>query len=537
MNVWKRVRNFSIASGVAALVSMCGGAGQSGENKSAHDTVKVKTEAVVPPKVAKPVKQISYKTDTLSGGTNALMYFLNGDIVRNYVENNNTFRMQLRFFSHEEWHAHNYKLRFRSNKNFSPEQYYRLCFHDEISANIAELLTARYEYLASKDKASVIAKYANSGLNYYFNEIKAGRINPENNDAKAIEAEYRFIANETRDYWMKHRAPAYAGSTYRMLQRYIKRCGKINTGSDKAYNDVKSKMYVIGGVDFGAFMDKDIDSQDNLVAVNDAVGKVECLKSGSKEMLPDIEANYRLLKNVPLMSQGTAFQHVFISARMKYMLRGVEEDKLKSHPQIITSCYNKIVNQMKADISFKNMVKNMPADGVSSASIFSGKTEFDDAIKKMYTFNGVNLTEQINDFHVDNVPVISNKYLRLQGLNGTAFLTPIFSDLAWQDNLEDEVAKLRKVEVVKSVSGGSVNNASQGKKRISKNMTIRIPNFYEPILVNATDVQRAEIFDIINEFEAIPEVLKSCNTKEINKYKQVQSKKNISQLRKNKRVR
>ena len=56
-------------------------------------------------------------------------------------------------------------------------------------------------------------------------------------------------------------------------------------------------------------------------------------------------------------------------------------------------------------------------------------------------------------------------------------------------------------------------------KRISDIQHIDIPNFFEPILTNATPEQEQQIFNMIHQFENVPEVLKSCRTQDIQKFK------------------
>lgn len=144
------------------------------EQTSNPDTSTTKTENVVVKKdsVNSSVRTISYFTDTLYQAKSTLMYYIPDKIVRNYVENNNGFRMQLPYFVHEDWHRHNAGSRYRYNYDYSPEEYYKLCMHDEITANISAILTARFEYLSSPDKEATIAKYENSYMGFYFKAVK-----------------------------------------------------------------------------------------------------------------------------------------------------------------------------------------------------------------------------------------------------------------------------------------------------------------------------------------------------------------------------
>jgi len=195
--------------------------------KASEDT-KAKTTQTVKPaskKVKKPVYEISYRNDTLERATSVLLYYSNNEITRNFVKNNNSYRMQMPYFAHEEWHHHNDSIQFRARYQLKPLEYYRLCMHDEISANLVAILTARYEYLAAENKKAIINRYKNTYMKFYFEAVEQGKIKPESKDSADIEKERSFLADGTLDMWVQKYKKAYAPRTYGSLRRFINRMG------------------------------------------------------------------------------------------------------------------------------------------------------------------------------------------------------------------------------------------------------------------------------------------------------------------------
>lgn len=512
-----RIKNLLTIAGFGLLSQTFNGCTSSPEPE------KVPVQKVQTPKVNKPVTGLEYRTDTLYHGTSTLMYYQKKDgIIRNFLENNESFRLQMTYAVHEWWHSCNAKTGYRSRLKFTPYEYFRLCMHDEISANMAALLTVRYEYLSAKDKKAVLKKYQKSQYEFYIDAVKNGKIKPESTDSLDRENEWRLIANGTRDMWMEKFSRHYASCyNYRMVSNYIK-CVGLFEASRNNYNIVRRKMYNIGGVDFLSYMDKDIEPVNNLVTIKENILKVRAFRKGRKEMLDFVESNYDVLKNIDVSHQDEAFQHVFISARLKYMLKGVSKENLATHPQIVTSCYEHIITALKSDKSFEDFLKKSNSIDGSRCMVIrnSGKKEYLENIRRMYTFSGVDLTGQIKDFDVKNVPY-SDKLESWNTISGN-LLHP-FTDIQ-EENRMLEVRTLK--ELPKEEHAQKLSSVSVPKRRISGKQQLDIPNFNEPILVAASAEQTEEIYDMMRAFDAMPAVLKSCNVKAINEYKKMQEQKN-----------
>lgn len=516
MKVYDKIRKWLNSVGLGLLISVAGTACQP-DKKAAPVPVKPKTEKIRRPSVKNSVLNIKYRTDTLERRSRALLYYTNGKIIRNYVKDNDRYRMQLPLFVHEKWHDHNAQTGFRNYYLLTPYEYFKLCMHDEISANLAAVLTARYEYLSAteKERPQIIKEYENTYMGFYFKAVKDGSINPLSTKAEDNKKEWYLLANGTRDMWMKKYAPVYAGRIFRMLTGYIDRKDFIED-SKKNYISIKRKMYTIGGIDFLSYMEKDIDyDNDKRVLIKENQRKVKSLAKINKEIQREIDGLYAYLKDVHISRQQELFQHIFIAAKMKLMLKGVNAENLVSHPQIITSCYHKAVASFKRDKTFKNFVKNTPFESCGWTVLQEPDEEaYKNILQKIYTFNKVDLLSRIKDFAESDVPVITQVWDTRD--ENHFFISPY---QVMFDDSEKMKLFLQPVSMMQAEGIKPEKQQKAGKVRISDTQYIDIPNFFEPILVGATAAQQQEILDMVKKFREMPEVLKSCRTADIQKYR------------------
>lgn len=511
------VKSYLGALGFGILTSLSGSSCQPKKADAELPEKPQNTQNIPAQKVISPVLTIEYRTDTLEHETSVLLYYLNGSITRNYIENNNSFKMQLPYFTHEKWHHHNAQTGFRNRFLCTPDEYYKLCMHDEISATMSAILTARYEYLAAENKSQkneIIKKYENTYMKFYFSEIKNGHIHPESSKIHDIVKERKLIANGTRDLWMRAYAPVYAQRILRMVKNYIGKKGLVED-SKQNYEILRNKMYTIGGVNFASYMDKDIDAPNEFISITENLRKVKSLNKHIKKILPDIEEQYNNLQQIDLAHKQEAFQHIFIAARLKQMLQSVNPQNLESHPQIITSCYQKIVGNLKYDTSFAQFINESAVYGLSKNQIsIENDSRYDEFLNKAYTLNGTNLIKYIQNFNKDDLPVTSFTHELTQKSYFPIMPRPTFINDITTNYIQPENSA-KQTFIFKSTT----KPQTKEDKRISDIQHIDIPNFFEPILTKATPEQEQQIFNMIHQFENVPEVLKSCRTQDIQKFK------------------
>lgn len=509
-----RLRNISVSTAaLLALSSGLVGCNSKEQVKDVSPSDKKQEPTELPAEIANPVRRVEYYTDTLDGRSWAALYYSNGKITRNYVEKDSRYRMQLDLFAHEDWHAHNNKINWRYMKDLSPSQFYRLCMHDEISANIAGLLTIRFEYLAAEDKQSFIEKHRQSYYyGFYFEAIEAGYINPESNDPSDLEREYNFIMNSTQKEWIERRYRTYFPSLYRMLQRNIKRNG-INIGNEKKYKGIVKYMYKIGGVDFFKYMEKDVTPGDDRVQFNENIGAIPSFTDVSSDMVVYTDNTLSLLDSVCAEKYNEAFQHLLISANLKSKLKDFDIEYLKENPHFVDMYHRHIMSKLKSDLIFASLINVSSSQyGKNNLLRAHNEDEYQNIISKMYELNGIDLSKCINNFSTDYVPF------------------PLYSTglsvFEYSQYLPFEIKADKLYAPAKTADNSSNVNKSQ-KKRISEPQYIDIPEFRESILLDPTLESNKHIFKVIEDFNNIPQVLKECDTGAQKKY-YAASKKNKS---------
>ena len=481
------------------------------EKERREQLVKKTTRSSYIPRIKNPVLNIQYQTDTLERVIPTLLFYSAGKITRYYVENNNSYRMQLPYFAHEEWHHRNDELRYRIGYYFTPTEYYKLCMHDEISANIAAVLTARYEYLAAPnrtEKRKVINRYKNTYLKFYFDGVAKGKIKPESRVSQDREKEYKFIANGTMKMWMKKYSRHYAPTTWRMLQRYVGRFGLV-ADSKKTYQMMLNNMYTIGGVNFAKYLDNDIPLKEDKVLLAEQLPKIKFMKTGGVEILDIVNQNYPLMAEVGMDKQVEIYQNLLMSSQLKYLLRNKTAEELAANPQLVNLCFRKVMNAAFGDPTFKEAVTNFPIFSETRCNLNLQDRNFAETVRKMYTFRGMDLTTMIADFSPDKVPVRTSFDNMFENMYREDFLLEniIYPKLAAQ--LEKSEHPIKKED--KRPFSPKPEKPVMRPRR-SESMRINLPNLREPILLYASPDDESRIFECIREFDGIPQVFKNCNT-------------------------
>ena len=505
-SIWNKIRNRYSAYAAVAVMGL-GSVGCSSGTQTAPKEEKQKKDTVVNVVgVKNPVRNVKYLTDTLYHSGRTLLYYGNGYITRNYVDKNNMYKMSLSLFSHEDWHAHNDEIKWRLRFKYTPFEYYKLCMHDEISANIAALLTVRYQYIYAENKKEFAQKFKGRIFEFYFKAIEKGDINPLRANPKDREKEYALIANGVQKVWMERCAKGYMPTIYGMLQRYVERNGLIEN-SRKNYNYVRGYMYNIGGVDFYKYMKHDIVPEDERVLLSDGLKTVKSMNDGGIDIMNYVNNGYSLLNDIGIERQSEAFQHLLIAAKLKYSLRNKSEEEIQSNPQLVDMYYQQIMSKFARDKTYRQYIDKFPTISEQRSSVkITDKHEYNEIIGKMYTLKGLDLRKYINAFSNENVPVKMQKYGKFNGTY-TNWLLPV--------EFLDETAQKPQVKY----NGPMIiepdkkqENVNIVKRRLSAWQFVETPNYREPILTLATQDDEAKIIKAIADFDAIPQVLKECDT-------------------------
>lgn len=486
----------------------------------------VDTTRLTPPRVLNPLTDLCFRTDTLEQSGTAPLYYQNGKVVRNFVDKDNRYQLSLPYFVHEWWHSQIDQLHFRTAFLLTPYEYFKLCAHNEIAANLAALLTARYEYLAAdntKQRVAIIRRYENTYLGFYFKAIKQGKIRPENSSPVLREKEWRFIANGVRDMWMKKFSRHYLPGFRDRLQSYYQRFGdeiwqkKVPSGN---YRHLLKGMYTLGGVNFYAYMDKDIDYPDDKVILADNIRKVKSLRVGGRGIMQHIEDALPLLSNVAMDKQTEALQNILIAARLKVMLHNAGKEKVQRYPGLITIFYHKIKNEMERDAGFKKLVHDFPAFSQKRLKVVHDADEYAQTIRQIYQYDGVELQDYINNFAADNVPVseqMNSKDWEQIGWNSAYIPDNVTPYQMWNLVRPECVMPLTPYIVPYRAEAPNISYVKRRRQRLSDWQYLAIPNFKQPILLDETHALPI-IKEEIKKFNDIPLELKQCDTDKQRKF-------------------
>ena len=209
------------------------------------------------------MRNVDLQVDTIPDMTSPTgAYFISGKntITLNYKRNNEGWNKWIEgeaTLTHEQKHRDN-TLKGMHAWPVSPEQAYKLEMHNEISANIAELLSLRQKYLETGD----ISVFDDKGtcFHFYKNAILSGEIKPNSPYKEDFDKEMSLIVNGTSKMWQETFAPnSYVKDGVSNGVSHGDINGKYAKYHDQNYENGKKIAYTIGGVDFTKYMDKDVE--------------------------------------------------------------------------------------------------------------------------------------------------------------------------------------------------------------------------------------------------------------------------------------
>lgn len=488
-----------------------------------------------------PLVSVYYKTDTLDHYVSALLYYSQGQITRNFVEKNNIFRIQLPYFSHEFWHHHNKAIPYYSYR-LSPSQRVKACMHEEISANLAAILTVDLKYQAVDDKMSVIKKYEKTYMGFYFDAIKNAMIDPCTKDSVELDKKYSFLINGTINIWQNIYRSHYSPSLFAALNSSVNAVG-LRKSYPQNYKKILSHMYTFGGVDFSKYIKEDAYFPDVRLKVLDEMAYVKSFMKSKQEsafLANEVFKNFDSLKYVSPNLRDVALQHLIISAKLKYELTKL--DKYKVHPSssIVSVAYNKVMYELSHDVSFANFIdkchdiglpfflinndafRNIGFDYVHNIEL---KPSDQKIISSFYNNNGVSLLPYIKDFDANVLPLDKDRW--------TQFAINYFTCPPLEKIIEEEAATDDKHEFSnkEQVISRDIQNKKVSikqdksttpivRRRLSKDIQIDLLDLTKPILVldNLPKKQRLAIIKYFHDFDNIDEVFKGCDTQAIIEY-------------------
>lgn len=250
------------------------------------------------------MRNIDFQVDTLTNSNSSGAYYTPGRntiTVGHFLDD----EYKTRWSGSKGTLTHEQKHRDNENQGMyayamSVEQVYKVCMHDEISANMAELIHWRDEYIKTGDIAVLEDNRCSSLFGFYTDAVKRGEINPFSNSEEDFDKEMSLIVNRTRDMWVKtYASTQYLEDHVTNAKYYGEEDGKHAEFYDQNYERAKKIAYTIGGVDFTKYMDKDVEVPEQ--------GKRKIMTSDNMvELLglPEYDGNMSLLQYQKLLQHA-----------------------------------------------------------------------------------------------------------------------------------------------------------------------------------------------------------------------------------------
>lgn len=254
-----------------------------------------------------PTRKIDYQVDTVFTYNPVVAYFMKNkqSVTQNYYAHMDHNEIQeISLLAHEQKHRDNSFFDL-PNTPMSLDQHYKALCHNEISANIVELLQLRQMYIdaPNQQERDKIVDAMNVNFKFYANSLKStdnNRIDPLSMSPKDFDNEMKFISNHIQKSWMEKNAQIY-DKTNKLVVEGVFYIHNYNTLKENNANYQKylDTVYTIGGINFSKYIDKDIDcystsikEAQDLINKNAPRNKVQEKINGKKNNLISYDQNY-----------------------------------------------------------------------------------------------------------------------------------------------------------------------------------------------------------------------------------------------------
>lgn len=375
-------------------------------------------------KYADRMISIDFQVDTLANTTSrAGGYYLrsNNTLTLNYHEDDEdmlAWEQSSRdvILYHEQKHRSNAERGFKSyDINVSPEQYYKLCMADEISANMAELVYLREEYIRTGD-ISVFDKDGGK-FAFYKEAVQKGEVNPLSSDPKDFDKDMSLIMNGTQQMWVENFSEGSYDRTHRSMVEYYlaKHQGPVSE-NDETYLQQLDIAYTIGGVNFRKYMQKDAE-------VPSFTQQVLKTQNEDQQWLARQE-NLRTYKdNMSLEQYNNLLQHVYIANKIKEStwftqenIKNLSPEELKHYKATVNAYVKTAMKELqneKTAASIQCRVENVVGAKGERAFVPSANDKnYQEALRQVYQINGIDYSSLLEIDPNQKMPVEKTSYVK-----------------------------------------------------------------------------------------------------------------------------
>ena len=283
-----------------------------------------------------PTRTVEYQVDTLNHVADAYAAYSPSynSITVNYIDDGEEYKkineiaQSSGVVAHEVQHKDKREALLQK-MSMSCEQKYKLCMHDEISSNIAELLDIRQKYIEAKtdEERNNVLNGVSECFSFYVDAIRSNKIKPGSLNSKDFKEEMAFIANETKNMWVDGFAKQYSSTFLFKTSEHADNGVEYCKENNENYKNAMDMMYTMGGINFSEYFKEDVECYDK-----EGAAKEQARADSLKKKMPEIstyEANVMKIEMEPLKgTEGLSAEQQYNLAIHKYMakelLRGRE---------------------------------------------------------------------------------------------------------------------------------------------------------------------------------------------------------------------
>ena len=281
-----------------------------------------------------PTRTVEYQVDTLDYNVSTLASYTpaNNSITVNYIDDgeehkkSNERAQSSGIVVHEVQHKDK-SVALLGKMSMSCEQRYKLCMHDEISSNIAELLDIRQKYIEAKtdEERDSILNGVSKNFSFYVDAIRSNKIKPGSLNSKDFKEEMAFIANETKNMWVDKFAKQYAFTHIILTGEHAYNGAEYCKENNENYKNAMDMMYTMGGINFSEYFKEDVECYDK-----EGVAREQTEADSLKKKMPEISASDAVLMKIemePLKgTEGLSAEQQYNLAIHKYMAKHLLEN-------------------------------------------------------------------------------------------------------------------------------------------------------------------------------------------------------------------
>ncbi len=453
-------------------------------------------------------KKIDYQVDTIGtdnnkGGAGGYYTSATNTITMNYHEADK-WLLNWEKNSHDVILYHEQKHRSNANKGFksenirvSPEQYYKLCMADEISANMAGLVYLREEYIKTGD-INVFDK-ENERYSFYKEAVQKGEVNPLSSDPKDFEKDMSLIMNGTQEMWMAEFAGMYSKNHIAMTEYYL-RYGKGNFKDNEAeYQKQLDIAYTIGGVNFKQYMQKDMNTP-SMEGRKNAEYLIREKQLQFKDNM-SFEQYSNLLQHLHIASNIKAISDDYLSQMKVKSIDAMSQEQRKAYTKAIQESVEYSREGLKNEYVKRDVNMSLnKALGWAGKRVFvpsENDANYQAALKSLYNINGIDHYTLLKINPQEKMPIEKTTMVK-DFEKRSLFMRGVYKIGRWEFNAVQKVSNLFKKKEEKTPEPKAPKNYLKNypkwseNKRVSEIQYEEILDLDKPVITGRPGAQRSQ---------------------------------------------